>query len=304
MAEANMSSGFSGVYANLPTPFDNEGEVVALDRLENLVEHVIKNGVAGIACCLSSGEFAYLSSAEREAVVEGVLRTVNGRVPVIVGISEFGVKNAVALAQHAEKHGANAVLLLPMEYWPLREKERLRFYERVGKEVSIPLGVYDNPALTHVRLAPGFYQELAEAGFAQVSKDSSGSIAHVADVVAATGGRTKVLHGSHVEMVAAYLYGASGVCTAVASVFPALCVQIDRAARAGRIQEAYQHVQRAGSLFRILKEVTLVRGIKAAAELQGIPLGPVREPLLGITGDQRAKLGQAIKSWQAATEVL
>src|SRR5262249_12139457 len=97
---------FKGSYVALATPFKNGKVDVA--RLKWLVDYQIDNGTDGLVPCGSTGESATLSHAEHNAVNEVVIKTARGRVPVIAGAGSNSTDEAVGLARHAQKAGADA----------------------------------------------------------------------------------------------------------------------------------------------------------------------------------------------------
>lgn len=293
---------FRGVYANLPTPFDASGDRIDVVRLQSLVEYVISRGVDGVACLLSSGEYAFLDSTERRTVAESVVGAAGGRVPVLVGVSHVSTRKAVHFAQHAEQAGASAVMVMPVQYWPLLEAEVLDHFRAVAAAVRLPIGVYDNPSLGAAPLTAATYATLTKEANVQLSKDSSGRIGHVMDVTAATQGRVDVLHGTSTEMLPALLAGASGLCTALAAVFPAACASLYRAVALGDWETGRAVFSDLWPLASFLQRHRLVRGVKAASALLGRPLGPVRRPLHDLDSADLAALAALLGTHQQSVD--
>jgi 4-hydroxy-tetrahydrodipicolinate synthase len=224
---------FEGVYANLPTPFTDDGNTLDLYRLHALIDFLLDKRIDGVACLLSSGEYPYLCHSERLELAAEVVRYVSGRVPVIVGVSSLTTTEAIAFAAHAEAIGAAAAMVMPMQYWLLRRDEVVEYFCEISRTCSLPLGIYDNPGLRGASFTAEMYGTLAKEARVSVSKDSSGDITKVLDVVRVCGHRVSVLHGNHMEMLPAYLMGAAGVCTAIASIFPSACRKPITSSKAG-----------------------------------------------------------------------
>jgi 4-hydroxy-tetrahydrodipicolinate synthase len=290
-----MPGRFEGVYANLPTPFTDDGRRLDLYRLHGLIDFLLDKRVDGVACLLSSGEYAYLSHPERLELAAEVTRYVAGRVPVIVGISSLTTAEAITFAVHAEAVGAAAAMVMPMQYWLLRRDEVIDYFGEISRACSLPLGIYDNPGLRGAAFTAEMYRTLADGARVSLSKDSSGDITRVSDVVRVCGDRVSILHGNHMEMLPAYLMGAAGVCTAIASIFPGACCKIYDLSKQQRWQEAREFFDGVEPIFRFFHEHSLPRCVKEASEILGRPLGPQRKPLTGLAGTERQMLRELLK---------
>jgi 4-hydroxy-tetrahydrodipicolinate synthase len=294
---------FEGVYANLPTPFTDGGDQLDFVRLHRLLDFLLESGVQGVACSLSSGEYPYLSHEERKRLATEVACHVAGHVPVLVGVSAITTSEAIAFTVHAEEIGADAAMVMPLQYWPLKPYEVIAYFRDIAEASSLPLGIYDNPGLNGARFSIDMYATLAAEARVTLSKDSSGEIIKVFQVVQACAGRVAVLHGNHMEMLAAYLYGAAGVCTAIASVFPLACCRIDRLARSHEWEAAREAFHEVEPVFRFFHEHSLARCVKEASEILGRSVGPQRKPLSGLPGAERKMLEQLLASHHVLGEV-
>ncbi|MCC7487208.1 MAG: dihydrodipicolinate synthase family protein [Burkholderiales bacterium] len=289
-------SRFSGVYANLPTPFDDTGDALDIHRMKGLIDFLLERRIHGVACLLSSGEYPYLSQAERQTVAREVVRHVAKRVPVIVGVSALTTKEAILFAKHAEDAGADAVMVMPIQYWTLRKAEVINYFKAISRQTSLPIGIYDNPGLGGAKFTADMYRTLMVEANAQLSKDSSGNIQRVTEVVRACGPGVSILHGNHMEMLPAYLLGAAGVCTAMASVFPEACLEMHELAIVRKDwSEARRRFEDLAPLFRFCQEHALSRCVKDASELMGRPLGAQRPPLTGLDPDERRELSGLLR---------
>src|SRR4030042_2655946 len=105
---------FKGAFTALVTPFKKG--VVDYDALADLVEFQISEGISGMVPCGTTGESSTLSHEEHHRVVEFVVKQVRGRVPVIAGAGSNSTIEAVSLAAHAKKTGADAALLITPYY--------------------------------------------------------------------------------------------------------------------------------------------------------------------------------------------
>jgi 4-hydroxy-tetrahydrodipicolinate synthase len=287
---------FEGVYANLPTPFTDDGNSLDLYRLHALIDFLLDRRIDGVACLLSSGEYPYLCHSERLELAAEVVRYVSGRVPVIVGVSSLTTAGAITFAAHAEAIGAAAAMVMPMQYWLLSRDEVIDYFCEISRACSLPLGIYDNPGLRGASFTAEMYGTLAKEARVSVSKDSSGDITQVLDVVRVCGDRVSVLHGNHMEMLPAYLMGAAGVCTSIASIFPSACRKLyDLSVKEQRWKEAREFFDDIEPVFRFFHEHSLPRCVKEASQILGRPLGPQRKPLTGLPTAERRMLRELLE---------
>jgi 4-hydroxy-tetrahydrodipicolinate synthase len=181
----------------------------------------------------------------------------------------------------------------------LRRDEVIDYFGEISRACSLPLGIYDNPGLRGAAFTAEMYRTLADQARVSLSKDSSGDITRVADVVRVCGDRISILHGNHMEMLPAYLMGAVGVCTAIASIFPGACRRIYDLGKQQRWQEARQLFDEVEPLFRFFHEHSLPRCVKEASQILGRPLGPQRKPLTGLPAPQRRMLHELLTQHEA-----
>ena len=101
---------YSGIFPALVTPFDEKGKINGC-AIQNLIDHLIEQGVSGFYICGSSGESYLLSMAERKYLIDAVSEAINGRVKLIANIGMFATEHGIDLAEYAEKKGQ--MLFLP-----------------------------------------------------------------------------------------------------------------------------------------------------------------------------------------------
>jgi 4-hydroxy-tetrahydrodipicolinate synthase len=144
-----MNSKISGIFNILATPFDPQ-ERVDLESLRHLVEFQIDKGVYGLTILGVLGEAGKLSVDERQTVMDTVLKTVDGRIPVIVGCSHSKLETSVALAQAAVQAGADGVMIAPPPMDKPSDDDIIRLYATIAEQVDCPIVVQDFPPVNGV----------------------------------------------------------------------------------------------------------------------------------------------------------
>jgi len=115
-----------GVFSFTATPTRDDGATIDFDRLRPHLDWQIENGVHGIAILGSTGSNGSFTEKEREELIKVGTKHINGRVPVMAGTGSLTTDEAVRMSRFAEDVGADAVIVVPITYWPLTDKRGLR----------------------------------------------------------------------------------------------------------------------------------------------------------------------------------
>lgn len=284
-----------GMFANLPTPFSGDGSRIDFAVVRERIEWLVEAGIHGFSTQLSAGEFAYLGLDERRSLTQVVVEAVNGRAPVLVGISGNSLAESTELARHAGELGATAAMLMPRSYFKLTEDEVLAYYESVGEQAGCPLGIYNNPVTTGVDISADLYARIQGVCNVVVTKDGAGDVFRVSEVRARCPRTMAYLCGTEYQSLPALVLGADGCCNAINSVVPQQVVAIYDAVQAGNLEAARERFQKLQPLYTFIRAHGVARTTKAAAELLGVSFGPHRLPLQALSGAAAAKLAQALR---------
>jgi 4-hydroxy-tetrahydrodipicolinate synthase len=272
---------FAGVYPFLATPFTDDDEVDAR-RLASHIDDLITNGrVHGVTALGSTGEFALMSESERQLVAEATVDAARKRVPAVIHTAAIATKTAVALSKHAQRVGADAIIVNPQSYWLPTEDELFAHYGAIARAVDIPVMVYNNPGTTKIDMSPKFIARLNREFPHFVSvKESSGDVRRVQNILQLTEGRMSVSIGHQSLGLAAFAVGANGWTTGIANTIPNLCVEVfEQAVEKRDLDKARKAFYRMLPLCDFYAEKSLCRSAKAAADIMDKPLGPPRLPL-------------------------
>ncbi|OBB85899.1 dihydrodipicolinate synthase family protein [Mycobacterium sp. 852002-30065_SCH5024008] len=282
-----------GIIAYPVTPFADEG--INTERLAALVDRLVSSGVHAIAPLGSTGELAYLDEPEFDAVVDTTIATVGGRVPVIVGVSDVTTAKTIRRARYAERAGADAVMILPVSYWKLREREIVQHYRSISDAISIPIMAYNNPATSGVDMPPELLVRMFETiENVTMVKESTGDLTRMRRIDELSGGRLPFYNGSNPLVLDALKAGASGWCTAAPNLRPQPCIDLYEAVRAGDLDKAQVLYDDLKPLLQFIVAGGLATTVKAGLDLLGFPVGDPRPPLLPLDEEGRAELKQLL----------
>jgi 4-hydroxy-tetrahydrodipicolinate synthase len=280
---------FPGIYVALITPFTESGEV-DYPRLREHVDWIIGEGIHGLVPTGSCGEYAALSDQERSRVVETIIKTAAGRVPVVVGTAAPSTAKATAWANHAKESGAAGLMALPpINYRPSR-REVVAWYDALSR-VGLPIIAYNNPFDTSTDLTPDLLKEIAQFEQVVAVKEFSGDVRRIPHILAET--RLEVLAGSDDLVLESLLVGATGWIAGLTNVVPRESVRLFDLGRAGRVAEANELYRKLLPLFRFDAQPIFVQVIKYCFELIGKPAGETRAPRLSLDEVTRSKVEMA-----------
>ncbi|MCV9929228.1 dihydrodipicolinate synthase family protein [Flavobacterium sp. LS1R49] len=280
---------FKGIIAYPITPFDKD-EKVNIVLYKKLLERLIVSGSHGVAPLGSTGVMPYLTDEEKEAITEATIEQVNGRVPVLVGVSNLTTEKTIYHAKFAEKAGADAVMIIPMSYWKLTDDEIVQHYDAVAKQISIPIMAYNNPATGGVDMSPALLKRLLEIPNVTMIKESSGDVQRMHYLKRELGDDVTFFNGSNPLALAAFSAGATGWCTAAPNLIPELNVDLYNAIQNNDLQEAQKVFYKQLNLLKFIVNKGLPRTIKAGLKIKGIDGGFLRSPLKPLTESEIAEL--------------
>lgn len=290
---------FSGLSAFPLTPMNERGlDEVAFVRL---VERLVTANVDSIGVLGSTGNYAYLTRAERARVLRLAVEHA-GNIPVIAGISALRTRDVLTLAEDAETAGVSGLLMAPMSYQKLLPEEVFGLYEAVTQALSLPLCIYDNPGTTQFVFSDELHGQIAQLG-----NVASIKIPGVAGDPVEAKLRVQRLRAQIPPHVTIGVSGdgsaANGLnagCdtwySVIGGVFPVTALEITRAAQAGNVQEAIRFSERLQPLWELFTEYGgSLRVVAAAAELQRFVERPCLPlPLKALSGEGRRRLGKLI----------
>jgi dihydrodipicolinate synthase/N-acetylneuraminate lyase len=277
MKEAN----FHGVFPYVVSPVLASGEVDA-DVLARLCDDLIKAGVHGLTPLGSTGEFAYLTWAQRRRVVEVVIEAAKGRVPVVAGVAATTIADAVGQAREFERLGCNGVLAILEAYFPVADEGVYAYFKAIAEAVSLPVVLYTNPNFQRSDLSLPVIERLSRVPNIRYIKDASFNTGRLLSILNRVEGRMQVFAASSHIPACVMLIGGVGWMAGPACVAPAQSVELYDLCRRGDWAAAMERQRPLWSLNQAFAKYNLAACIKGGLELQGYPVGaplPPQAPL-------------------------
>ncbi|WP_237478001.1 dihydrodipicolinate synthase family protein [Lichenibacterium dinghuense] len=290
-----------GLIAYPITPSGPDGRV-DLAALRRLVAPLAAAGVDAVGLLGSTGSYPYLSRDERRRALDAALAEAGARVPVLVGVGALRTDEATRLAEDARAAGAAAGLLAPVSYTPLTDDEVFEHFRAVARS-GLPLAVYDNPATTHFAFTPGLVGRVARIDGVVAVKTGApapdGVAANLAALRAAVPDGFSVGYSVDWHATEGLLAGADAWHGVAAGLFPARCLAIARAARAGDAAEARRLDAAMRPLWDLFRAHTSLRTAYAAAEALGICRAEPPRPVLPLPREVRDRVAAVAEALAA-----
>jgi 4-hydroxy-tetrahydrodipicolinate synthase len=289
---------FRGICASTVTPFDAGGQL-NLEQIRPHIDWIINEGAHAISPLGSSGEFCALEVDDRKRVLETALAACNGRVPVVAGTHHYSTQYTVELSRHAERAGADAVLIVPPYYMAPTPSQTMDHYRRVAEAISIPIVLYHNVPLTAIDLQTDHLVTLFEERVIAGVKMSNPQPDRICQLLQRTRGELTVYAGLDTVAFEGLCHGAHGWISGIPSIVPRVARKLYEAiAVRNNLVQARELWRQLAPLMRLQFSAYLMQGegahwfsvMKATLNLVGPPVGDPLPPVTPLSEAQRELL--------------
>ena len=287
---------FTGCMTALITPF--AGGQVDQRALADLIEAQIAGGVHGVVPCGSTGEAATLTHDEHIAIVREVVRLVRGRVSVIAGTGSNSTAEAIRLTRAAEEAGADGALLISPYYNKPTQEGIYRHYAAVAEATRLPLIVYNIPGRTSSNISAETMGRLSRVPSVVGVKEASGSLAHVLEVIQASGPDFAVYSGDDILTLPIMTAGGTGVLAVTANLVPRDFATLAEALLAGDLERGRTLMRRLLPLVQATSLEVNPLPVKTALAMMGRCAEEFRLPLTCMSAPARATLEKVLREYE------
>jgi 4-hydroxy-tetrahydrodipicolinate synthase len=285
-----------GIIPPVATPM-LANEDLDLPRLKWFLDHLIGHGVHGVFVLGTNSEFYALDEREKQEVIATAVAHVNKRVPVYAGTGAETTREAVRLTRMAEKEGADGVSIITPYFISPNQQEIFDHYRRIAECTSLPVILYNNPSTCGgLMIGIDTVARLAEIPNILGVKDSSGDLQNTQEYIKVVPPRFSVMMGRDTLIFPSLVMGTRGAVPATGNIAPQLLVAIYELFRKGDIEGSKAAQLRLNPLRLALQLCTPPGAVKSALEILGLPIGPCRSPVAGITPDKKAKMKAALEA--------
>lgn len=289
---------FKGSMPALVTPLKDGA--VDFAALETIVEWHIAEGSHGLVPVGTTGESPTLTHDEHEAVIEAVVKTAAGRVPVVAGAGSNNTAEGIGLIQHAAKVGATAALVVTPYYNKPTQAGLIAHYTALHDAAEIPIVIYNIPGRSVIDMSPATMGELSKLERIVGVKDATGDITRVSHTRITCGKDFVQLSGEDASALGFNAHGGVGCISVTANVAPKLCAAFQEATLAGDYATALAYQDKLMPLHDAIFLEPGLAGAKYGLSLLGKCSDEVRLPLVGLSDGVK----QAIRAAMEHAELL
>lgn len=282
---------FAGSGVALVTPFNESG--VDFEALGELIEFQIAHKTDAIIICGTTGEASTMPDEEHLSVIRYAVERTAGRIPVIAGTGSNDTAHGIALSRAAQKHGADALLLVTPYYNKTTQRGLIKHYNAIAAAVDLPIVLYNVPGRTGLGIDVNTVKELSKTEQIVAIKDATGNIGYTAQL-AATCPDMDIYSGNDDMIIPVMSLGGKGVISVLANVVPAethdMCEKYLAGDTKGALKLQLELLDLVKALFCEVNPIP----VKTALNLMGRKAGSLRLPLCDMAEENLAMLRQAL----------
>jgi dihydrodipicolinate synthase/N-acetylneuraminate lyase len=284
-----------GVFPYLVSPLGADGEVNGA-VLARLCDDLIAQGVHGLTPLGSTGEFAYLSWAQKQRVVEVVVEAARGRVPVVAGVASTTIADARLQAREMQRLGCDGILAVLEAYFPLVDDGVYDYFRAIAEAVSLPVVLYTNPNFQRSDLSLPVIDRLSKIENIVAIKDASTNTGRLLSILNRVGDRLQVFSASAHIPAAVMLIGGVGWMAGPACLVARQSVALYDFCRKGAWAEAMVLQKKLWHLNQAFAKYNLAACIKGGLALQGYAVGDPLPPQAPLSPEGREEVRRALQA--------
>ncbi|MBR6559102.1 MAG: 4-hydroxy-tetrahydrodipicolinate synthase [Clostridia bacterium] len=284
---------FTGAGVAIITPFTNN--TVDYDALGKLIDFQIANKTDAIVICGTTGEASTLTDEEHREAIKYTVERSAGRVPVIAGTGSNDTDYAIDLSKYACEVGVDGLLLVTPYYNKATPKGLIKSFLAVADATDKPIILYNVPSRTGCNITLPVYKELAKHERIVATKEASGNISAIAELVAECGDALDIYSGNDDQIVPILSLGAKGVISVLSNVMPKETHDICQLYFDGKVKESCElQLKLLDLINNLFIEVNPIPA-KTACAMMGFCSEEMRLPLCEMDDANRAKLAASMK---------
>ncbi len=285
---------FTGAMVALVTPFQ-DGEI-DFQTLDELIDFQLNNGIDAIVPIGTTGECPTLSHDEHKQIIERIVETVDGQVPVIAGAGSNSTAEAIELTAFAKKVGADATLQVTPYYNKPTQEGFYQHFKAIAEEVDLPVVLYNIPGRCGAGMTPDTIARLAEVENIVAIKEATGSLDQASEIALQCD--ITIISGDDSLTLPLASIGGKGVISVAANIVPTDVKAMTDLILEGDFASARQWHKK---LFTLCKNMlTLATNpipIKAAMAMLNMAPEELRLPMTPLEESKKAILKQTLRDY-------
>lgn len=286
---------FSGAATALATPMREDGKI-DYQAMEKLLEFQIDGGIDALVVMGTTGEASTLDKEERKELTRYTLKTVDKKVPVIIGTGSNDTRHAIMLSREAEELGADGLLLVTPYYNKTSQEGLIQHYFMIADQVSVPIIIYNVPTRTGVNICPETARILAEHPRICGIKEASGNLSQVAKTARLCRKTMDIYSGNDDQILPVLSLGGCGVISVLGNIMPRETAEICRLYQEGKRKESTDlQLELLDIMNAMFWDVNPIP-VKAALSIMGICRENCRLPLVPLKKELKEELKRLMEN--------
>jgi len=286
---------FKGTGVAIVTPFKNDSSI-DFSSLGRVINHVIKGGVNYIVVLGTTGESVTLTKDEKQAIISHVIETVDGRVPLMVGIGGNNTQEVINNIRHTNLTGIDALLSVAPYYNKPTQRGIFQHFKSIATWSPVPVIMYNVPGRTGCNISADTCLELAR-GCENITgvKEASGDITQIMKIIKGKPENFGVISGDDMLTIPIIASGGIGVISVLGNAFPAACSELVNHALKSNFKSAREIQFRYMEMIELLFTEGNPAGIKAMLSVMNICQNYLRLPLVPVSRPTLIRIQKAIE---------
>lgn len=286
---------FGKILTAMVTPFDALGEI-DWNATENLVNYLLANGTDGLVVSGTTGESPTLTEQEKVELFKFVVQVVDGRVPVIAGTGSYNTKASIELTKQAENAGVDGIMLVTPYYNKPSQEGMYQHFKAIAECTTLPIVLYNIPGRSVVNLAVETVVRLSEIKNVVAIKEASGCLDQIAEIIEKTPEDFTVYTGDDGLTLPVLSIGGTGVISVASHIIGNEMQAMIEKFQNGNLPGAAKDHRNLLPIMKVLFATPNPTSVKAALNLNGIPVGGVRLPMISLNDQELQTLKNVLNT--------
>ncbi|MEO7978941.1 4-hydroxy-tetrahydrodipicolinate synthase [Flavobacterium sp.] len=285
-----------GTGVALVTPFKKDFSI-DFEALQRIVNFSIDGGVEYLVVMGTTAENATLTPSEKESVINAVIETNNGRLPLVLGVGGNNTMQIVEELKTRDFSAFDAILSVSPYYNKPTQEGIYQHFKAIAQSSPIPVILYNVPGRTSSNMLPSTVIRLAEEFSNIVAiKEAAGDMAQALKLIKNAPKDFLVISGDDMIALPIVLAGGAGVISVIGQGFPKEFSEMIRLGLNRKVNEAFKTQYFLSDCMDMIFEQGNPAGIKQIFQTLGIADNTVRLPLVAVDDSLAGRLSEFVKN--------
>ena len=291
-----MNKKFEGIMPALVTPLKEDNVTINEEAAKKLIEIHLGQGADGFYVLGGTGEGLILSKESRMVMIEAAVSAVGGRKPVINHVASMNFNEAIELAKHSEKIGADAIAAVPPSFFGYNDDELYNYYKKLAESVHIPLVIYYHPS-AQKNMSAKLIARIFEIDNVTGVKWSSNNFFEMMKLKDITHGEMNIINGPDELLISGLAAGADAGIGSTYNIMLPQFKEIYRLFKEGKLSEALEVQMKVNNVIDLMLNTKLIPSVKKAVGFMGVDVGDGVFPNKIITDNEALELAKKLKEF-------